>query len=136
MTPPPAGDRSDGRDAQQPQEPAGSDGTAGQQGRSGSNNPQQGGRGTQQGGQGAQQGGDHEGAAGWFASAALRTGIVTVGFVLFLFALGQAVGFNLLDLFIAAVTSQTGRWLVVAVFALLLIAAAGKGLNRPLTGGN
>lgn len=80
-------------------------------------------------------GANQEGAAGWFASAALRTGIVVIGFVLFLFALGQAVGFNLLDIFVTAVTSPTGRWIVVAVFALLLIAAAGKGLNRPLLGG-
>lgn len=73
-------------------------------------------------------------AAGWFASATLRTGVILIGFILFLFALGQAVGFPLLDLFIDAVTSPTGRWIVVAVFALLLIAAASRGMNRPLFG--
>lgn len=89
---------------------------------------------TQQGGttQDAQQ--EHADAAGWFASATLRTGVILIGFVLFLFALGQAVGFPLLDLFIEAVTSPTGRWIVVAIFALLLIAAASRGMNRPLFG--
>lgn len=115
MTPPPADDRTD---------------------RSGTNTAQ-----TQQGGQQAgepaqQQNPPQEPAAstGWFASAALRTGLIIVGFVLLLFALGQAVGFNLLDLVIDAATSPMGRWIVVAIFALLLIAVAGRGLNRPLFG--
>ncbi|PSQ00243.1 hypothetical protein BRC89_02630 [Halobacteriales archaeon QS_4_70_19] len=56
--------------------------------------------------------------------------LVLIGFVLFLFALGQAVGFGLLDLFVDAVTSQTGRWLVVAGFALLLIFLGQQGLKR------
>ena len=72
--------------------------------------------------------------ADWFASVTLRTGVILIGFVLLLFALGQAVGFPLLDLFIGAVTSPTGRWILVAVFALLLIAAASRGMNRPLFG--
>lgn len=110
MTPPPADDRTD---------------------RSGTN--------TAQSRQGGQQAGEPSqesaGATGWFASATLRTGVILIGFVLFLFALGQAVGFPLLDLFIDAVTSPTGRWIVVAIFALLLIAAASRGMNRPLFGG-
>ena len=87
--------------------------------------------------QGSQQHAQQEpaGAAGWFASATLRTGLIIVGFVLFLFALGQAVGFPLLDLFVEAVSSPTGRWIMVALFALLLIAAASRGLNRPIFGG-
>lgn len=77
---------------------------------------------------------ERTGPAGWFAYATIRTGVIIVGFVLFLFALGQAVGFPLLDLFLDAVTSQTGRWIVVAILALLLIAAASRGLNRPIFG--
>lgn len=109
MTPPPADDRTD---------------------RSGTNTAQSR-QGGQQAGEPAQ---EPAGATGWFASAALRTGLIIIGFVLLLFALGQAVGFNLLDLVIDAVTSPMGRWIVVAIFALLLIAVAGRGLNRPLFG--
>jgi hypothetical protein len=70
------------------------------------------------------------GLTDWLASSALRASLVLIGFVLFLFALGQAVGFGLLDLFVDAVTSQTGRWLVVAGFALLLIFLGQQGLKR------
>lgn len=114
MTPPPADDRAQGRDTTS---------RANKQG--GANQSTQ---------QGAQQtaGQERTGPTGWFASAALRTGIIIIGFVLFLFALGQAVGFDLLDLVVDAVTSPTGRWIVVAIFALLLIAAASRGLDRPI----
>lgn len=70
--------------------------------------------------------------AGLLANAAIRFGLLAVGFVLFLFALGQAVGFGLLDLFIEAITSQTGRWLVVAFFGLMLIALARTGIQGTL----
>lgn len=60
------------------------------------------------------------------------TGLIAIGFVLLLFALGQAVGFDLLGLFADAVSSQTGRWLVVAFFALLLIRVAERGLRGKL----
>lgn len=66
----------------------------------------------------------------WFASATVRLGVGIIGFVLLLFALGQAFGVDLLGLFADALESETGRWLVVAFFALLLIAAAQKGLRR------
>lgn len=65
----------------------------------------------------------------WFASTAIRTGLVLIGVVLLLFALGQAFGLPLLEWVTDAVTSQTGRWLIVAFFAILLIAAAQKGFT-------
>lgn len=65
----------------------------------------------------------------WFANGFIRGGIILVGFTLFLFALGQAVGLGLLDMFVGAVTSQTGRWLVVAAFALLLIFVGQQGVK-------
>lgn len=76
---------------------------------------------------------DPEGATAsrWFAATALRTGLTLVGIVLLLFALGQAVGLPLLDMATEALTSQTGRWLVVAFFALLLIAAAQRAFTTP-----
>jgi len=45
---------------------------------------------------------------------------------LLLFALGQAVGLPLLELATDALTTQTGQWLAVAFFAVLLIGAAQK----------
>ncbi len=62
----------------------------------------------------------------WFAEAALRSGLALVGFVLLLFALGQAVGFDLLGVVADALTSQTGQWLVVALFAVFIIAASAQ----------
>jgi hypothetical protein len=65
-------------------------------------------------------------ATQWFATTALRGGLTLIGVVLLLFALGQAVGLPLLELVTSALTSQTGQWLVVAFFAILLIGAAQK----------
>ncbi|MFC6824299.1 hypothetical protein [Halopelagius fulvigenes] len=65
-----------------------------------------------------------------FASAALRWGLGIAGFVLFLFAIGQAVGLNLLGMFAEALSTETGRWLLVAVFALFLIGVARRGIVR------
>lgn len=65
-----------------------------------------------------------------FAGAAMRWGIGIAGFVLFLFALGRAVGLDLLGLFADALSSETGRWLAVAVFALFLIGAARRGITN------
>ncbi|WP_135304286.1 hypothetical protein [Haloarcula amylovorans] len=67
-----------------------------------------------------------ENATSWFANAAVRTGLTLIGGVVLLFALGQAVGLPLLELVTDALTSQTGQWLVVAFFAVLLIGAAQK----------
>lgn len=60
----------------------------------------------------------------WIANTAVRMGLTIIGVFLLVFALGQAFGLPLLELTIDALTSQTGRWLVVAFFALLLIGAA------------
>lgn len=75
------------------------------------------------------QGDDSVGAATrWFATTAVRAGVTIIGVVLLLFALGQAVGLPLLGMVTDALTSQTGQWLVVAFFAVLLIGAAQKGI--------
>jgi hypothetical protein len=71
---------------------------------------------------------DVEQATSWMASTAIRAGLTLVGIVLLLFALGQAVGLPLLELVTEALTSQTGQWLVVAFFAILLIGAAQRGV--------
>ncbi|MDX1747148.1 MAG: hypothetical protein R3324_14520 [Halobacteriales archaeon] len=82
--------------------------------------------------QGANQQSEGTEPAGLLANAAIRFGLLATGFVLFLFALGQAVGFGLLDLFVEAITSQTGRWLVVAFFGLVLIGLARTGIQGTL----
>ena len=63
-----------------------------------------------------------------FANVAIRAGLAIIGLVVVIFALGQAVGVDLLGLVGEALSSQTGRWLVVAFFGLLIIAAAQRGL--------
>jgi hypothetical protein len=65
-------------------------------------------------------------ATQWFASTAVRAGLTVIGVVLLLFALGQAVGLPLLGMATDALSSQTGQWLVVAFFAIMLIGAAQK----------
>ncbi|QLG61431.1 hypothetical protein [Halorarum salinum] len=65
-------------------------------------------------------------ATAWFANTAVRTGLTVAGVVVLLFALGQAVGLPLLELATDALASETGRWLVVAFFAVVLIGAAQK----------
>lgn len=60
----------------------------------------------------------------WFASSAVRIGLTLIGVVLLVFAVGQAVGLPLLEMAADALATQTGRWLMVAFLAILLIAAA------------
>lgn len=65
-----------------------------------------------------------------FARATVRWAVVLVGFAVLLFALGQAFGVPLLGLVVDGLTTQTGRWLVVAFAALLVIAAATRTRRR------
>lgn len=67
--------------------------------------------------------------AGWFAASTFRVALAIIGLVLLLFALGQAVGFDLLGLVADALSSRLGRWLAVAFFALILIVVAVRGFD-------
>jgi hypothetical protein len=69
------------------------------------------------------------GFTGWFTSAAIRTVLVIVGLVVLLFALGQAVGIDLLGLAAEALSSELGRWLLIAAFGLVLIGLAQRGFR-------
>lgn len=62
----------------------------------------------------------------WFAHATIRWMLALVGVVVVLFGLGQAVGISLLGMVADALGSQTGQWLMVALFGLLVILAAAK----------
>lgn len=69
-------------------------------------------------------GGSENPMARWLASTAVRWTLVVVGFVLLLFALGQAFDTPFLGWIVDAAASETGRWLVVALVALGLIVLA------------
>lgn len=64
---------------------------------------------------------------GWFASSALRIGLVLVGLFLLLAALGQLSGIDILGLTAEILGTDVGRWLLVAVVAIALIAVAVHG---------
>lgn len=65
----------------------------------------------------------------WLAESVLRVGLVLVGLVLLVYALGRAVDVDLLSIVVDALLSPIGRWLVVAFFALLLIVVAQRGFR-------
>lgn len=71
-----------------------------------------------------------EGVTGWAAASTFRVGLALIGFVLLLFALGQIAGFDLLGLVVDALSTSTGRWLIVAIVALVLIVIAVRGFGR------
>lgn len=73
--------------------------------------------------------GHTERASEWFAESTLRIALAVFGFVLLLFALGQAVGIDLLGMVVSALSTQMGRWLVVAFFALAILVVAVRGFG-------
>lgn len=66
-------------------------------------------------------------ATALFARGIVRLGPVVLGTVLLLFALGQAFGLDLLGMVADFLATQTGQWLAVAFFALVLIGVAAGG---------
>lgn len=73
--------------------------------------------------------GRRRGLTEWFANTAVQAGLTIIGVVLLIFAVGQAVGLPLLEFTVDALSSQTGRWLVVAFFALAIIVVAVRGFG-------
>jgi hypothetical protein len=65
----------------------------------------------------------------WLAASTLRVALTVFGFVLVLFAIGQAVGLDLLGMVVEALDTDVGRWLVVAFVGLLIIAIAMRGFD-------
>lgn len=66
-------------------------------------------------------------ATAFFARGIVRMGLVVLGTVLLLFALGQAFGLDLLGMVADFLATETGQWLAVAFFALVLISVAAGG---------
>lgn len=69
-------------------------------------------------------------AADWLAASTLRVGLAVLGFVVLLFAIGQVVGFNLLEIVLDALNTNVGRWLIIAFVGLFLIAFALRGFDE------
>lgn len=65
----------------------------------------------------------------WLASSALRSGLVLLGAFLFLTALGQLSGIDVLGLLAELMATDAGRWLFIAVVAIALIALAVYGVG-------
>ncbi|MDL5360894.1 hypothetical protein [Halalkalicoccus sp. NIPERK01] len=63
----------------------------------------------------------------FFARVIVRLGLVVLGTVLLLFALGRAFGLDLLGAVADFLATETGRWLAVAFLALVLISVAASG---------
>lgn len=71
----------------------------------------------------------NDASPGWLASSALRIGLVLVGGVLLLAALGQLSGVDFLGETAELLGTHVGRWLLVALVALALIAVAVHGFT-------
>lgn len=72
----------------------------------------------------------HTARAGeWVTESAFWIALALFGFVLLLFALGQAVGVDFLGTVADALGTRLGCWLAVALFALLLIVVAIRGFG-------
>lgn len=69
------------------------------------------------------------GPAAWVGASALRIGLAVLGGVLMLYALGRAVGVDLVEMVGRSFESPLGRWLAVAAFGLLLVGLAVRGLQ-------
>lgn len=68
--------------------------------------------------------------SGWLAESTIRIALAVVGLVLLIFAVGQLVGLNLLEIVADVLVSPVGQWIIVAFFALLLIALAQRGFRN------
>ncbi|MFC5973839.1 hypothetical protein ACFPYI_21155 [Halomarina salina] len=116
------GNTAQGRQGQQSQQ-----GTA--QGQQTQNAQQGSGQGTPQSNQPPQRQAPNsttEEVGSWFTETIVRAGILVIGVAVMLFAIGQAVGANLVEPMAEFFTSGTGAWFVVAFLALLVMVAATK----------
>lgn len=69
----------------------------------------------------------------WLASSTIRFGLVLVGIVLLLAAVGQLSGIDILGSIGAVLTTGVGLWLLVAVVAIGLIGIAMYGYRGQST---
>ncbi|NUC72921.1 hypothetical protein HTZ84_11465 [Haloterrigena sp. SYSU A558-1] len=60
----------------------------------------------------------------WLLSTVLQTVVAVVGLAVVLYALSRAFGIDLLGMTAAALATQTGQWIAIAVVALIAMSAA------------
>lgn len=72
---------------------------------------------------------DGEGAVEAIAASTVRLALLVLGLLLLLYAVGQAVGFDVLAMISDALDTQEARWLIVAFFALVLITISLRGFR-------
>lgn len=70
-----------------------------------------------------------EGAVEAIATSTVRLGLLVLGILLLLYAVGQAAGFDVLAMISEALDTAVARWIVVAFFALVLISIALRGFR-------
>ena len=89
--------------------------------------------GQQTGGASGQQTGDgppdSSGLVNWFTETFLRAAVAILGLLLLLVALGQIAGVDMIGALGDLLATEVFQWVLVAVFALLLIVAASKSWN-------
>lgn len=66
-----------------------------------------------------------------FTVSIIRVVLAFVGLVLFLYAVGRAVGVDPLAVLGEILATRIGRWLLLAVFALILVLVALRGFGTP-----
>lgn len=71
-----------------------------------------------------------ESASALLTRTILRIALAVFGIVLLLFALSQAFGVDLLGPAVEFLATETGRWIVVALLAFVLISVAASGWRR------
>ena len=65
----------------------------------------------------------------WFTSTVLQAAVAVVGLIAVLFALGMALGIDLLGMLAEVLSTQTGQWLAIAFVILLITGAAIRALE-------
>lgn len=78
-----------------------------------------------------EQGGDRdpEDAVEVIATSTIRILLGVLGVLLLLFALGQVMGFDAMAMLSDALDTQEARWMLVALFALVMIALSIRGFR-------
>ncbi|QSW98338.1 hypothetical protein [Haloterrigena alkaliphila] len=69
----------------------------------------------------------------WLLSTVLQTVVAVVGLVVVLYALSRAFGVDLLGRTAAALATQTGQWIAIAVVALVAMSAAMRAVRYART---
>lgn len=64
------------------------------------------------------------------AASTLRIGLIFLGIVIVLFAIGQLVGVDIVSVLSEVFGTRAARWLAVAFFGLVLIVVAMTGFRR------